>query len=638
MILSALLFFGVFLFFIFLPGFFLYTFLTRTDDSLGASALSIGIGCSVWMVVSFFFSWLHFPLGIPVVVLPFSILGLLRMLRDKKFFLKDFLSFEFLFILLGSCLMVFYTWNSGTIVGNGIRFYGVNSVDGIYHLSLIQSLIQGFPPEHLALADIPIRGYNFLYDLLVGSFVSVFHFSLLDTFFRFFPLLTAFLFGLSALTLARALGISRRMTMVTIVCLYTLRGCDWYLNWLFSTFLHIPFTSSGIMQSPEQLIDASVAFSLSILFLAISLFCSQKRSRAQFWTLVLLGAVLPTIKIYTGFLFFTSLGCIACLSILKSRDWWYLKLVIASAVLAACIYLPINYGAGKLVFAPLVLYHFYIENAAVTKYLHWNVNIALFEQKHNILRLTLLYGTTFLLYVVPAFGLRILGFFQFFKKAQWKSISSCLLFLLVGIGILMPTLFIQTVAPLVIIQFFWLTNILLIFLFVQFLDQWIGKKTVWVTIGLGIFLVLFSLPDLCQSVNGYIRSSFVTGKSTREIVSLLQQVPLSQTTLVLGKEEGDMTPILTALSGKRIYFEKNVMEFANTEKVLHERGAQVYPLAEGLQNCTDVQTQNTTIQNLLYSQHIPLVIVTKQMYSCLSHVHYQMRAQTTQYLLLTYVP
>src|SRR5579883_1302218 len=171
MIFSAILFFLVVIIFIFLPGFFLYTLLHRKESGFETLVFSLGIGIGIYLSLSVILFWLHLFWGI-WLLLPLSILGLVKLIKQSSLTLRSFISLEFLLIVLGSCLMVFYTWNSGMLQKGMLLFYGVNSTDSIYHLSLIQSLLAGFPPYHLALSGIPIKGYNFLYDLFVASFVG----------------------------------------------------------------------------------------------------------------------------------------------------------------------------------------------------------------------------------------------------------------------------------------------------------------------------------------------------------------------------------------------------------------------------------------------------------------------------------
>ncbi len=636
MIVSAILFFLIVFVFIFLPGYYLYSLTGRKGSGSEEFVLSLGIGIGVYLSLCVILFWIHFFSGILLLV-PLSFLGILKLVKQHTITVRSFFTIEFLLILLGSCLMVFYTWNSGMLYHNSLYFYGVNSTDSIYHVSLIQSLLSGFPPYHLAISGVALKGYNFLYDLFVASFVGIFRLPLLDVFFRFSAFFTALFFGLAGWMMTRSLGFSRKASIVTILLLYTLRGLDWYVNFIFLHLFHLPFNSSGIMQSPEQLVDGSVAFSVGILLITIQLLFTEKRSKVLFLVLVVLGALIPTIKIYTGFLYFIGLTWYASYLFLKKKELWGCQILVVSALLAACIYAPLNYGAGKLVFAPFLIYRFYIENAAIFQHLHWNVNLALFESKHNFIHLGYFYFVAGILFLSSAFGIRLISGISMLQKKSWKDSKLAFFFILILAGILMPTLFIQSVAPLVIIQFFWIVNILLILTTMQTLDS-LFVKTKTVLVGIGVLLVLFSIPELTQSLRGYITPSLIIHQDTLTIVSLLQKVPQYETTLVLVKPEGEVVPILTALSGHKIYFEKEVMEFANTTSVLALRQTQVSDIANNLLSCHQKDMTQRSLLTLLGINHIRYILISDQMKNCLQGLSYMTISHQSGYELLILTP
>lgn len=105
----------------------------------------------------------------------------------------DYLSI--IIVILGSISFLTITMLSGLETRNGIKFYGLNSVDGIEHLARIKNLAQFFPPTHPGLAGVRLNGYHYFYDFLVSRFVLLFHFKAEDLYFRLFPFLIYLFYG-----------------------------------------------------------------------------------------------------------------------------------------------------------------------------------------------------------------------------------------------------------------------------------------------------------------------------------------------------------------------------------------------------------------------------------------------------------
>jgi hypothetical protein len=210
--------------------------------------------------------------------------------------------FKIVLLSAGTFWMTYLMWDSGRIIDGSLVFYAVNSIDAIWHLSLIGNLTHSFPPTHPGLDPITLKGYNFLYDFLLSRFVTFYSFDKLDLFFRLFPPFIAIFYGLSGFAVAQVLKMKKITSFILVYLLYFGFGFEELLSFIFRIDL-----DPGIVHSSANMVDPSVILSVILLFCIFILFFSAKNAKQTLLPAIMLG-ILPMIKIYTAVLAFISVA------------------------------------------------------------------------------------------------------------------------------------------------------------------------------------------------------------------------------------------------------------------------------------------------------------------------------------------
>ena len=98
-------------------------------------------------------------------------------------------------ILLLSIIFSLEMLSSGWITQEGLILRGVNRTDGIWNIGLIQELKYHFPPEHPGFAGLQLKGYHFLFHILVAVVSIATFIPVMFLYFQVFPLIISFLWG-----------------------------------------------------------------------------------------------------------------------------------------------------------------------------------------------------------------------------------------------------------------------------------------------------------------------------------------------------------------------------------------------------------------------------------------------------------
>lgn len=595
------------LFAFYLPGRFLLRKVKCTFESpVIHVSVSIGVGVSLFLFCTYLLAWINLSFLFTIVLIPIFVLEIRPAIKDlrKYFRKKTFFTFETFLIVLGTFAMTYLTWRSGSIEDGKLVFFGVHAVDSIYHQSLIGNLVHSFPPTHPGIAGVPLRGYNFFYDFLTVQFAKLYFLDRFDLFFRFMPLFTSFLYGLSGLALARYFGFNRLATLTTIYLLYFAQNFSFFFR-LFPNNFAANFNFE-IIQSFGNIHDPSIVFSSILMFLSIITLFSVKGFRQWIIPALLLG-VIPTMKIHTGVIAFAPLGIIAIISFLKSRDIRFFGILLTAGIIAAITYLPINLGAGHLIFYPFLLYRHYMDSAPMFKNAHWSVQYQIFQQHSNYLRMGFINGVVMICYLIPNLGIRLVSLLllpKLFKRSYW-TYPKAYLFIAMVVGFLVPTLFIQSVYAFVIIQFLWMTSILLVFPTSVVLATFLKRKSN-VTYGIYIIILLaLTLPATIVELYHHSENPYEVRDDVYAITQDISQIAEeTESIFVVNRFDGSgiySVPLVSALSGRSVYSEPEVLEFAGTADEIALRTKLVDDVSQKLKDCNDPERISRELKEILFN-------------------------------------
>lgn len=616
MIIINFIYFLFLLFFAFyIPGNLLIkVFKVSNKDLLINTVLSFSLGIALFMVSVYLLSWINLEFYYNLFLV-LCLLFFLRNLRGIKIQnIKYVFRIEYLIIFVGSVFTCYLMWRSGGVEGNNLVFYGVNSVDAIYHLSVIGSLKSNFPPMHPGLFEIPLRGYNFFYDLIIAYFSKFYHLETLDLFFRYFPLFLSLFYGLSGWALGKFMKMQKETVLVFITLLYFAQ------SFFIFVFNSKPALDSGIVQTIANIVNPSVILSVSLLFSFYILTFSVKTKFSLVLSALILG-ILPMIKIYTGFLVFISIGLIFLLRLIRNKDIYYFPILFFGFSIAFITYVPINFGSGSLIFAPNLLYRHYLESISSFYNLNWYQRLLVYEEHNNYIKIILYKFILVLpLFYLPSLGLRLLNIFHIKKLLNKNMYSEANLFwgFVVAFGFLIPSFFIQSTSAFVVLQFLWISYFVLLiptaFSLTNFFKKMNNRKLAVII----AFIIALSLPDDIKLYNLYSQNPYKIDLNLYEVTREISKIPIDKGVIVLNVSKVDKSysvpytaPIISGLSSHSVYFEPELTEFGGIEEVISSRKKLVGDLGEALTTCSNPLEMSIELKNKADQVKSPYILDLK---------------------------
>lgn len=590
--------FGLVLFFVFyLPGkFFLRVFKYQFENVLNIP-ISLTIGVCFFIFLSYLLRIFNLDFLFNLILIPIVLWEVKSFLKARFPDLKKALNIELLLVLTGTIVMTFITFYSGSAVDKGIVFYGNNARDGLYHLGLVTNLINFFPPTHPELSNVPLRGYHFFYDFLLAQFNRLYRFNTIDLTFRFFSFFIAFLYGTCALALGIALRMKKFSLRIFLFLIYFAGGVELILAHLWGAGRVF---DTGLNPLLVNILNPSLPLSISILFVVfILLFKSNNKS--LFLPALLIG-ILPEIKIYTAIVLYMALLFVSLVELFKNKQYFYLKILLVSSVISAIVFLPFNLGEGGLVFAPLTLYSHFISTFSTG----WQIRIN--NPQEPFIKKTILFIIAILFYYLPTLGLRLAVLMGVKQALSKKFYSSPNLFLLIitAFGFLAVTLFLQSEDIFNIIQFLWISYILLLIPTAISIGIIAERLSVFRISKFFIFavVVLLCLPSTLDIIHSYSTSVYFITKNHFEMYKFVgKEVPLRDGVMVLnvdkGRDEYNL-PEAAAISGHPIFYESTITSFKNTDLLKEHRKTIVNDSEILVKNCVGdvgVELGNTMKKN-----------------------------------------
>ncbi len=597
MIFIQLIFFIVLVYlFLYAPGRYLVRTTKLSYSPCITVLLSLGAGIAVLLLSAYLFAWVKLEWMALVLTGILTVLDRGQSLGELSVFVKKLRNYPLETVLLMSGIigMCYLTWRSGIEIGGEYYFYGVNSVDSLYHLALIGNLTHTFPPEHFGLSGIPLRGYHFFYDFLIALFAKYFHFQITDLYLRFFPLLVSFLYGVSFIGFSQYFTWKKDVTRGIIFVVFFLSNFEFFFNY----FVH----SELLVHIPEgltQILDPSVPFSIALFICGYILFSTKGKTLPQTLLAASVIGILPMIKVYTGFLFFAGLGCVLLWSIVKKEYQRHLLLIIASGIIAGMVYLPVNFGAGSFIFAPFLYWRHLMEGSHFFQELHFPLQYLIFQEHSNFPRMAFIIAVIGGVFFIETLGWRIpAGIIYLLKERKKKIRTDIRSIFWIGVflaGIFIPILFIQSSSVFNIVQFYWIivTLSLPFFVFqVQVITAQCHKRYIFLV---WTVIVLSTLPSLILLFKEYSSNPTIIPSTTVELTKKISSsVPIDQSILILDTKDKSQVPLFSSLTARSMYLETEGIDFSSMKNVIYDREQKIDKILDVAKNCNDFTKQKDT--------------------------------------------
>lgn len=311
--------------------------------------LSFILGISLWAAQELIFGYLN----LRFLTYVYLIVCLLFWLKNRLKFSWPKFQFDFLatgIIILGGLIQLSSIWLMGIRQGSDLLFCCRSVPDAIYHLNLTNELVRHFPPFEPGSTGIVVQNYHYLANLVMADLVRVFRLPLIPTVYQYTPILLVTLLGLSAIAFCEIISAPKGYKYLLLFFIFFSGDINYLLIFLTTGKLNFSFT--GFDSAALLLTGPPRAFSLVVFFGLLSFLALwvKKKNWLLGLAVAVLAASLVGFKIYTAAAAFIGLGFLTFYFLVKkdfARIWPFLLAIIIGLL----IYLPVNAGAGGLVFA-----------------------------------------------------------------------------------------------------------------------------------------------------------------------------------------------------------------------------------------------------------------------------------------------
>ncbi len=475
LIISLVLFMAFVIVVLFIPGFTLIQGAVTETPFAFRTFISLIVGLVIFTLISYLAGLVKFPFIIFVYIIGMALWFLksqsLNEIKKMKLFSKDKLSLLAAGVtVIGSLFQWLSVTKSGIVTNAGIGFWGPNTHDGVWHIALINQLLQKVPPQNPIYAGESLSNYHYFYDLLVASSAYIIRVDVVDLIFRFYPLFFSLLLGAGTYYLvvrlySNKLGENRLKlsAIFTLIFVYFAGSFGWIVEYL--KYRHIGGESAfWANQSISFNLNPPFAISLIILIAFVHLLTILDKNGGKniktIFLIILLGGSLIGFKAYGAILVLLAFLIIALIKMLK-MDFRYLLILIGITIFNGIILL-INFGNQSIgmansvfMWSPFWFIHTMIDSPDRVGWERLSLARVSSLETKNWGKLVLAEGLGLLIFTAGNLGMRVIGIPAFLKsiRSLLKETGMQFIILVILAAFLIPVLLIQSGNPWNVIQF-----------------------------------------------------------------------------------------------------------------------------------------------------------------------------------------
>jgi len=474
--------------------------------------------------------------------------------RAKPFFKKNI--FVLLFIFLSSVLQNLPLFLSGIqSKTEGLIFTSDWAFrDFSWHWALAGELKKGVLPTNPVFKGKPLKGYHFLFDLLLSGFQQLSGISFLDLLYRFFPFLISILFG-SVIFLFVRKFFEKKTALLTV-----------FLSYLGGSFAYLaPLISSQVQDWGESTFWVSQTFSMatqphflfSIIFLLAGLMLLENKKNKKTCVIsAFLFSSAVIFKAYALFVVVPGLMITGTYKFLKNKKTDYLFTTGLTLLLILFAFLPLNSGGKNFFWSPLWFPTKMVENPDRLNKIDWILKEQHYRLTNNFLRLWQLKIYELIIFIIGNLGIRVLGLLGIYLALRKKVKKSFIVFLISGIVVVFvfPLLFLQTGTVWNSIQT-WYYLLVLLNIFTGFFLSFLIDKNKNLIIIVVVLLILLSLPTTIKFfININKADKLVVSEQKIQLLQMLKKRTAEKSVIVFYPSEWvNSSSIVSALSERRAF-------------------------------------------------------------------------------------
>lgn len=368
-------------------------------------------------------------------------------------------------IIIGTIFQIIPTFRNGLIFPFGMGFWGPNTHDGIWHISLINQLVKAVPPENPIFSANTLKNYHFFYDLLVAATNYLIKIPVVDLVFRFFPILFSLCLGTGSYYLIKYLfDKSFGNIKVQVASFFSL-----YLIYFAGSFGWIvSYLKYGVLAGESAFwANQSISFNLNppfaislLIIIALMLILFEQddkevsRSEVNFksiFLIIILAGSLTGFKSYGAVLVLASLLLVG---IIKRRVDYLLTFFGASIISSLIFFSNFQTNTKLIIFSPFWLIHTMIDSPDRVGWLRLTLARTAGIEKQIWWKFITTEVVSLFIFIVGNLGLRV---FSLLTLLRMKTITGetnyFFLFIFSFISLVIPIFFIQSGNPWNTIQF-----------------------------------------------------------------------------------------------------------------------------------------------------------------------------------------
>ncbi len=354
---------------------------------------------------------------------------------------------------------------SGWNYSYGLGFWGPNGHDGIWHISLTQSLSKG-TWEMPVFAGEPIKNYHIGFDYLLAVIHRLTLIPIDNLYFQILPPLLAMGIGYGVYLLVTGWTNSKSKAFWAVVFTYFSGSFGYVITWFQSRQLdgESLFWSQ---QAFSTLVNPPYALSLIMVVFGLHfLITGTKYNNNKYLALsTFLFGFLILVKVYAGILILASLFVSGVFNLLSRRGVAVIKVFTGSLLISILIFNFFDKEiTGNLVFKPFWFLEIMMSDPGRLNWQKYAQAMINYKLAGNWIKEILAYSTALLIFFLGNVGLRIISFSWFWNKIKNThklNYEDILIITCILLGVILPTVYVQKGTAWNTIQFFYYTQALM---------------------------------------------------------------------------------------------------------------------------------------------------------------------------------
>lgn len=458
-------------------------------------------------------------------------------------------------------LAVFFTlmaiWVQGALLfQNGLFdkkgnlvFYDIAAFrDVTVHLSLVQEILNRFPPTNFAAAGLPLKNYHYFFDVGAAVLTKILPLQPIDTYFRVIPVILSGLLCLTIYLVTRRLSKSRLAAALAIFFTIFATSFGPAMPFLADFFHWSHITGSGNTFMMDQLFGMMVnpqGILSIIIFLALFLFFDWYEKTKKIISLILIVFLLGIsfgVKAYGGILFAPAAILASFYLFIKNKDYKPVIAVFFGVFLMGLWFLySIDSKVAGMSFAPFwILTHMMSDINRLDQPMFAVLPANVFKAFAVII-------FEFFVFLFGALGLRIFGWMEIFRER----ISAVIFLYATAIfSLFLPLFFNQSSKAYEVLQFFPYFTVVTGILF----SIWVSRKHWLIILLFALLFLAFDKQELDVRIKGSSEKIMIPASELAAVNYVRQNTDPAAVFMLAPSGFNADYLWFTALSGRRVVY------------------------------------------------------------------------------------